>query len=60
MKSRTLQIMSLMGALCLSACGVFADERPNIILIYVDDMGYVDAGCYGGTNLVPIRPAALK
>lgn len=25
-----------------------AAEKPNIIMIYIDDMGYGDLGCYGG------------
>ena len=28
--------------------GVQAAERPNILLIVVDDMGWSDLGCYGG------------
>ena len=27
-------------------------ERPNLVLIFADDFGYGDPGCYGGT-LVP-------
>jgi arylsulfatase A-like enzyme len=31
----------------------FAGERPNIIVILVDDMGYSDIGCFGGEIETP-------
>ena len=30
-----------------------ADERPNVLLILADDMGYSDAGCYGSEINTP-------
>src|SRR6187455_1985813 len=43
--------------LWLACCGIVftlqAAERPNIIVILSDDMGFSDIGCYGGEIRTP-------
>ena len=34
---------------CLTAAA--ADPPPNVVLIFADDLGYGDLGCYGATKL---------
>ncbi len=31
--------------------GVFAQQKPNVIIIYADDVGYGDLSCYGATKV---------
>lgn len=38
-------------ALLLFCINLSAQQRPNVIIIYADDLGYGDLGCYGATKI---------
>jgi arylsulfatase len=49
-------ITYLIIALILSfsgSCGYIKNNRPNIIIIIADDIGFSDIGCYGGEIKTP-------
>ncbi len=45
-----LRNVSMALALCLAAVPALAADRPNIVLVFIDDMGWGDFSCFGNRD----------
>jgi len=50
MKNINLYSLALFGLL-YSTLDLRAEKQPNIVLIFADDLGYTDLGCFGSTKI---------
>jgi hypothetical protein len=44
-------LKAVIAVLTLAGVSVSAEQRPNVIFIVVDDLGYGELGCYGGKEI---------
>lgn len=52
-KSLSVRLLFLTAVACISAGNLSQAETapPNVVIIFTDDQGYADLGCYGSVNI---------
>ena len=53
-------LLSAAGCMALATAAAAQDERPNILVILADDLGFSDLGCYGGEIMTPVLDSYLE
>ncbi len=51
MRTFTATVAALLGAMVLPAVTAVAADKPNFVVIFADDLGYGDLGCFGSATI---------
>ena len=54
-----LRIQIVLATLGLACSAAIADEKPNFVVIFTDDQGYQDVGCFGSPDIRTPRLDAM-
>jgi arylsulfatase A-like enzyme len=49
----TRLLLTVLGFLCVGPAALMAADRPNLIIINIDDLGYADIGPFGSSSRTP-------